>query len=318
MRTTVLIPLHRSAPWRASIAEQLHELTGAAHVIVSDATGADETLKELRDECGHDPRITWLGTRPLAPGWVAHANDLLAQATTEFVMWLPHDDRINAHWVTDAERLLDRHADAVAACGPIQAIQYGSAGRGGAIAIPSFANDSETINRVGAAVDSLLTGRGGDLGIFFRSVVRKSLAPSLPTGLVGDDWADVLWALRLLCIGPVAPMTAVYKKRWHDASTHASWTDYTAEAGRLRRAIAQAMAGLPEPSHSEVLVGVWGRDSERQWAELQRQRIALEEEGQRVDHALAVLRGDFEQSTSWRATAPLRLISGLVRSVRRR
>jgi hypothetical protein len=255
MRTTVLIPLHNSAPWRSSIAEQLHELTDAAHVIVSDATCEDEALRELRDEFGHDPMITWLTSRTLAPGWVAHANDLLARATTEFVMWLPHDDRVDSRWITEAERLLDHHAGAVAACGPIQIIQLGSAGLGGVIAIPDFALDADTISRLDGAVEALLSGRSVDLGVFFRSVTRRSLAPMLPAGLVGDDWADVLWALNLLSIGPVSPMNARYQKRLHDGNTHASWADHTVDAAGLRRAITKALAELPEPFHSDVLAG---------------------------------------------------------------
>ena len=95
MRTTVLIPLHRSEPWFEVVSRNLRTLAPVANLVVSDATGSDDTWERLRARHADLP-ITWLGTRPLEPGWVAHCNDLLARTDTELAMWLPHDDDLTA------------------------------------------------------------------------------------------------------------------------------------------------------------------------------------------------------------------------------
>lgn len=311
MRTTVLIPLHGSAPWRSSLLEQLRALRGVAHVVVSDATGLDSTLDALRRELAIDEdateSITWLGPRPLAPGWAAHATDLLRHATTEFTMWLAHDDGIGPGWIIEAERQLDRSPTAVAACGAIRAIQQDSLGRGWPVLVPQFAAEPDTGRRLTAAVESLLSGRTGDLGVLFRSVVRRAAAPEVPAGLVDDEWADVLWALRLLRGGPVVTLEAAYDKRWHDASAHARWHDHSSDPARLREAVVLALVDGPGPIHLEVAGAVWAR-------EVDELRRALDHE-----HALAhdAVRAEVERSRSWRITAPLRALADLARRRRR-
>ena len=89
MRTTVSIPLHASATWIDTVVEDVRQLAPVARVVVSDATGLDDALDRVRaavaESAGADD-VVWLGPRPLEPGWVAHANDLLARATTDYVM----------------------------------------------------------------------------------------------------------------------------------------------------------------------------------------------------------------------------------------
>lgn len=311
MRTTVLVPLHRSAPWLESLTEQLGALRGTALVIVSDATGADDTLAALRARHGDDPAITWLSPRSLAPGWVSHCNDMLARASTEFVMWLPHDDHIDADWITEAERRLDEQPAAIAACGRIHALQNDSHGRGGAVQLPPFVADPDAHGRLVAAVETLLSGVTADLGVLFRSVTRRALVPPLPAGLEGDDWSDVLWALHLLRLGTVVELSASYGKRWHDASTHFAWGDHTADAAQLRLAVARALTDEPGEARADVLARVWGDDAARSSAALQRER-------EHSAQSLAELRAAIENSRSWRSTAWLRALRDLLPGARRR
>lgn len=307
----MLIPLHQAARWRDQLDEQLTELEGVARIIVSDASGHDETLASLRSS-GNRPHIDWVGPRPLASGWVAHANDLQRRATTEFVMWLPQDDSITRDWILDAEAQLDKEHDAVAACGPIIPLSVDSIGRGAAIAVEPFATLRDPHLRVTSAIDRLLLGQSSELGIFFRSVTRRAIAPPLPRGVVDDDWSDVLWSIRLLTLGPIAAMAPSYGKRWHDHNTHGRWRDHAAEAPEEVRARLIAMLTDLEPDQqARAIASVWTSDV----------RHVREEGDERAEHwrALhAALWRDIQGSGSWRVTAPARALGRFVRRARTR
>lgn len=304
----MLIPLHNSAEWQDALREQLVELQGVARIIVSDATGGDATLDALRAFIDH-PSIDWIGPRALAPGWVAHANDPQGRATTEFVMWLPHDDQITRAWIREAEAHLDLETDAVAACGPIDPLSFDSQGRGEAIDVPSFVTMRDPVDRVATAVDRLLIGQSSELGILFRSVVRRSAAPLLPPGVVGDDWADLLWSLRLLSRGPVAPISARYGKRWHDRNTHGGWGDHTTDNPDLvRAAVSSSIEELSAEDRAHVFTRVWV-------AEVLRLREELERREAYWHAALATLWRDVNRSASWRVTAPARAAASALRAL---
>ena len=308
MRTTVLIPLHHAAQWEEALREQLVELQGVARVIVSDATGGDATLDALRASAD-GPSIDWVGPRALSPGWVAHANDLQSRATTEFVMWLPHDDRITQAWIREAEAHLDIEPEAVAACGPIEPLSLDSRGRGAAIDVPSFMTMRDPVDRVTAAVDRLIIGQSSELGLLFRSVVRRSAAPPLPPGIVGDEWSDLLWSLRLLSRGPVAPISAHYAKRWHDHNTHGGWGDHATDYPELvRAAVSLAIEELGSGNRASVLTRAWVAEVLRDREELQRR----EEYWQAVH---AALWRDVKRSASWRLTAPARAAASALRAL---
>lgn len=307
MRTTVLVPLHRSAAWYDSLADQLKELREVARIIVSDRTGEDDTLARLRAAID-DETIGWIGPRDGERGWVAHCNDLGARALTEFVMWLPHDDRITRDWIREAEAVLDAMPDAVAACGPIVPLSSDSSGRGRLVHIAPFCTLSDAVERSSAAVEHLVTGQSSELGILFRSVVRLRALPTLPPGIIDDDWSDLLWAIRLLTRGQVAPMTAVYGKRWHDTNTHGAWGDHALDhPDRIRRAIATALDELPSDDRASVLTRAW-------IDEVARYRATFQERESYWQAVLVAYRRDVEASASWRATAPAR---SLVRALRR-
>lgn len=306
MKTTVLIPLHHGARWKESLCEQLEELRGVARIIVSDPIGGDTTLDDVRASVDH-PSIEWVGVRSLSPGWVAHANDLQSRASTEFVMWLPQDDRITREWITQAEEHLDRDSDAIAACGPIEPLSRDSQGRGVHVDVPSFVTVCETVDRVATAVDRLIIGQSSELGVLFRSVVRRADVPPLPPGVVGDDWADLLWALRLLSRGSVVPIAASYGKRWHDHNTHGGWRDHAAERPDLvRSAVSSALDRLSAETRSEVLTRAWIADIQRH-----REEFKHREDHWRTVHS--ALWRDVESSASWRLTAPARRSASALR-----
>lgn len=213
MRTTIGIPLHASAQWFDSIVETIERLVGVAHIVVSDATLADDTLERLQTRFAGVGGIEWRRPADLPPGWVAHCNDLLVSARTEYFMWLPHDDSIGQDWITAAEAALDRYPEAILAAGMVEATDAdGNVWRYG---MDERFADPDQGERVRSALRWLWQSNRNALGLPFRGVMRRKLAVRLPEFEVSGAGADLPWAIRMLWRGRFAPLGTVYTKRFH-------------------------------------------------------------------------------------------------------
>lgn len=299
MKTTILLPLHRSHRWKSALIDQVRELQQVAELVISDATENDDTLAELRDEFGDAPRITWLGRRPLADGWRAHANDLIGHVSTPYLMWHSHDDHIGVDWITAAEAVLEEKRDVVAACGPVRSFDDVEPARRLVLDVPSFVELSDSRERIAAALAALLSRRPADLGVLYRSVVRTSAVRPLPPGITDDQYSDVLWALSLVERGPIGRMDAWYTKRWHADSAHSQWTTWDARSPALREILIKQLS----TADLQTVVDAWTVDASLFNAAIESVRL---EERASAAAALASLRDDFERSRSWRITAPFR------------
>jgi hypothetical protein len=294
-RTTVAIPLHASARWFEVVDANLERLAGQAHLVVSDPTGLDDTLARLRAKWEHVDGIEWR-TAPTAPGWVAHCNALLAEATTEFFMWLPHDDEIGPEWIVEAERVLQRDTSVILAVGEITPVE-------GGVEFPfneAFASTDREA-RVAAALADLVRGRAVTLGLLFRSVFRRVDASGLPD----SEWADVPWAIAMLASGGVAQMDAVYRKRWHPSSVSAQWSPMLVAPGFRSMQIARAVSRLGA-SAPDLLARAW----EDEVTPMVARGAALDAKLAALEVELTALR----RTRSWRITAPLRRLRARLRS----
>lgn len=303
LRTRVAIPLHRSRPWLDNIAANVRRLAGHAAVTISDATGEDDSLALLQVELASLPGLAWLGPRSIERGWVSHCNDLLERSAEEFFAWLPHDDEIDADWVTRGESRLDAIPDAVLALGTMEPVHEPGVTVGGMRIepFPPFSASDKTA-RVQRALEECLLGDTSLLGAAFRGVIRRTLAAPLPR--TGDDgeWSDVLWAVRMLTRGPFVAIPSAYGKRWHPASTHASWGDARQRVELRTRWLSVALRDLDPAERESFLTAAWAAES-----------AALQDELTSTSSAASGLRVDFEGSRSWRLTSPLRHLTSLVR-----
>lgn len=268
VRTTVSVPLHGSARWVDSVVANVAGLAPVARVVVSDATGVDDALDRVRAALGATAdAVTWLPPRPLAPGWVAHANDLLARATTPYVMWLPHDDLVGADWVVRSEAALDADPAAALACGTVTSVddEAGIEAPGRDLLPADDLAERDPSGRLAAALRHVMRPEPERLGMLFRAVVRRDAAPPLPvTDVAGDGvWADVLWALQVLAAGHLAPIDAVYRKRWYEGSAHRDWPDLYADPRLRLDLLPAALRSAPPEAQVAALVHGWEEDRRR-------------------------------------------------------
>ncbi|WP_291378071.1 glycosyltransferase family A protein [Demequina sp.] len=303
-RTTVLIPLHRSLPWVEVVERNARALAPVAHVVVSDAGEADDALAVLRDRLADVDQVSFVGRRAIDPGWVAHCNDLQASVTTEFHMWLAHDDEIGADWVVSAERELDANPAATLACGSITELPATEASSVDhqLRRVECAPELSSTDARVrAAAMLSLLAQDAAPLGLLFRSVQRSAATRPLPHR-EGDVFSDVVWALDVVAHAPVVVTTAVYRKRWHPDSEHASWPPLGELPGVRAEWSARAVGALNRDDAVAAVAQAWDD-------ELAREAVALRAALAKREDEISQLHAQIEAmaaTVSWRTTAPLR------------
>lgn len=287
-RTTVAIPLHASARWFEVIDGNLERLAGHAHLVVSDPTGLDDTLPRLRAGREHVEGIEWR-TTATAPGWVAHCNALLAEATTEYFMWLPHDDDVDADWIRESEAALDADPSAVLAIGLTEAV--GEQGSLGVLEIDPRTGYPDVEHRLGAVADIWVDGDLSTLGVAFRGVFRRAAAPPLPRLDDVGSWADPVWAGALVSRGRFVTTPARYLKRYHDANAHATWAAVRHEAMLREALLPELLELLPAATALGMLGATWER------------------ERRRLDTELAAVTDLYTSSRSWRLTRPFRRLS---------
>jgi len=252
MRTTVLIPLHRSAPWRDLVDTNIERLHKHCRILVSDAHEHDDTLTHVRERWARLPHVETVSARELAVGWVAHVNDLIQRVETPFAMWLPHDDEIGPEWITEAERALDRRPDAAIAYGRLEASTRSDPALRVSLAPDPVLASRSRIRRVSRAIAHIEAGDPAQLGILFRGVARRHRVPPMPDRDEHGSWSDIFWALRLLCRGAAVPTNATYSKTWHHSSTVQQWTDARDDRDQLRRDVGRTLAELPASTRRMV------------------------------------------------------------------
>lgn len=309
-RTTVLIPLHLSKPWIEVVERNVRTVMGVADVVVSDVDEHDDALATLRDRLRGVEGVTFLGRRQLENGWVAHCNDLQARTATEFHMWLSHDDEIDADWILEAEAALDVRPEAALACGPIEehaeSPLHGSPGPRVRIVVQQWCTSPDAAVRARGVLTKLREADASALGILFRSVQRVRDTEPLPS-VPGGVLADVAWAVRIMARGPVAPISSVYRKRWHGGSAHASWPALADLEDVLALWAPLAVAELDRGEAVRAIAEAWQVDKDARHKSQLAMQAELTSARARVS-SLSETVTALTSSTSWRVTAPLRWI----------
>ena len=196
----------------------MERLVGNARLIVSDATGDDDTLVRLRGRFGEVEGLTWLGSRPGVVGWVDHCNDIATRSATPYLMWLPHDDEIDVDYLDACRTALHADPGLGAAVGTVVSVPGPGLQERSQPSVPPM----PVVKRYALPAHAYLAE--WNLGLLFRALVRRSAWRPLPHTVAADEWADMVWGYGLALDWPIREIGgATYRKRYHRASAHASW-----------------------------------------------------------------------------------------------
>jgi hypothetical protein len=220
-RLTVAVPLHRSAPWVDTISENLGALPAGSHVLLSDATRADDALSVLRRRFRRNRRVRVIDPPPDA-GWRANYNHLLAHGRTDLFAWLPHDDCISAGYYERLVDALDEHASAALAFGSLLFVGLDHE-------VPWVHPPPPIALGIDRPeYEAVVLARDWNLGVPFRGVFRREWARPVPPTR-DDCFADQVWVFGMALSGRVVEARdAVYVKRFHADNTHKTWTPLSA------------------------------------------------------------------------------------------
>jgi GT2 family glycosyltransferase len=261
-RVVLGIPAHDSERFLAeTLASVAAQDWPSLEIVISDDASSDATPAICREFAARDRRVRLL-RHPERVGWVANYNALLAHATGEYFLWVPHDDLYEPTYVSEMVARLEAQPDAVLAYSAVAAID--AAGRvGGAWS---------GTRRLGAGVPRLrralryLWWAEDEKFIPFRGVIRTAALRRVG-GLAAGAWgafADNLWLFRLVLDGGFehVPRT-LCRKRLHPASVSArqcptlgTWRAYVGAHQGIVRA-----AGLPPLERRALLAAVTLREA---------------------------------------------------------
>lgn len=306
---TILVPLHRSASEFGCVNDNLRRLVPHVRIIVSDPTGEDDTLERLRSLWVDHSNVSFVGSRPLKRGWVAHYIDLLDRCLTTWFMWLPHDDEIDVDYVKRCLVAAKSVPGAIGAFGRIDSI----VGEGLDEVRHPVCPDRVIGGSAEAAVNIV---QRWNLGVAFRGVFQRELVGPLRSTTVNDEWADVVWVFGLLVLSPlVSEPTAVYRKRHHRGTTHAAWR-FDRYVQTVVPFLIDELATVDTAERRRALAGLaeWSGDDAVGRLELARTEMAmhraqsesLESELHCANESIEVLRGEIDtilESRSWRIVA---------------
>ena len=266
MKTTVLIPLYQSQAWIPNLLRNIEELSAVAQIIVSDDTEKDSTLKQLKRHFRNNKNVDFWGKRNTTPGWVAHCNNLKKIASTEYFMWLPHDDSVKSDWILCGEEALTTNHNAVMALG---ALRLSSQEGPEQLLLPSAENEIlDPIERVTKALTRQFVTKEPGFGHSFHGVQRRDLSPDLPTSsseITGQPhgWkADVFWSLEALTIGTFAVIEAEHLKNQHPESESSNW-DLENNVSGFRKELIKHLHHLSHSQQMEIISNVWDAEATR-------------------------------------------------------
>lgn len=222
--TSYLIPLHRSARFADIIADNIAAIVeGDVEIILADRNGDEECIAALRRRFGDAPNIAYVVERDDA-SWVDNMNDLLRRASGRYVRILPHDDSSPAGAHEALIAALEAYPDAVAAYGPVEAIDL-EGNRLPRRDQPNSREDPQARDwRLGDPLPLFWTGRfaGAFKGLFRGDVIRARSLYLRKTPILMHSERAWLFGLGLSGRLQFVPQTMLVK-RYHAQSTHRSW-----------------------------------------------------------------------------------------------
>ena len=244
-KLTIAIPIHQADRWVPGIVENVARAPEWSRVVISDASGLDDSAARLEDLFAGNP-IVEVVKRPDHLDWVAHCNLLLEESLTEFFCWLPQDDILmsDRYFEPLVEALVRDPGVAVA----LPAV-FSVHGRGRFHRRPEFLVRRRSVLRAerdGGGVDFSSASRPpGSLGVIWKGTFRRSMARPMPVVRQGTA-SDVAWAFSMALAGEIVEVPdAIYLKRMHRQSA-TYLNEPTSEAELREVLLGEVDARLPD------------------------------------------------------------------------
>jgi glycosyltransferase involved in cell wall biosynthesis len=254
-RVVVGIPAHQSERF---LPETLNAVAAqdwpALEFVCSDDASTDSTLAICRDFARRDRRVR-VQRHARRVGWVANYNSLLAHATGDYFLWVPHDDLYEPGYVRELVGLLEARPDAVLAFSAALAIDARGHAVGAWRRAPALGAATPRLRRALA----YLWWTEHEKFLPFRGVIRASALRRVG-GLEAGPWgpfADDLWLFRMALAGGLEfDPRALCRKRLHPRSVSATerypLETYRAYLGEYRAIVRSAGLAARE---ARVLLG---------------------------------------------------------------
>ena len=268
-RLTIAIPLHRAERWVENVAGVIELAPEWSEVVVSDATGEDEALEQLRERFAGDGRASFR-PRPERLDWREHCNLLLDESDAEFFCWMPQDDFVEPDdYFSRLVAALEADEEAVLAFAPVGWLVTRGRGNplnsGGYLAIPrKEISPGETVLRDFYPARDLGMGRPEDdalwllehwmAGLIWRGVFRREVARPIPP-FGPADHADLVWCFSMGLAGNLRLVPGLrYFKRFHARSAHRAFGPWNASRHSDQfRAEVEARLGTEPARRDRVL-----------------------------------------------------------------
>ncbi len=218
---TVAIPLYRSRRFLDVIVDNIRNADYPnLEILVGDRHLADDTADQLQARFPGDQRLRFL-TATDELSWVEHYNALLAAASGQYFLWMPHDDSYPAGYIGALVARLEAAPDSVLAFGHCDSARL-EGERTTSLGVPPISP-----GEVWSARSALRLLLGWDLGVAMRGLFRRS--PVVDAGLWirqtrGQAHADSSWLFGVALLGRFEFVPeARCLKRFYPTSTHAQW-----------------------------------------------------------------------------------------------
>lgn len=248
---TLAIPLYRSRPFLEVIAENIRNADYPnLEILIGDRHLADDTVDQLRVSFGGDPRLRFL-TATDELSWVEHYNSLLAAASGQYFLWMPHDDSYPAGYIGALVARLEAAPDALLAFGHCESASLDGE------RLTSLPDPPISPGDVWSARSALRLLLGWNIGIAMRGVFRR--APVVDAGLWirhtrGQAHADTCWLFGMALLGRFEFVEeARCLKRFHRTSTHAQW--HPLPPGELARVLTSYLRDYVPSKRERILAG---------------------------------------------------------------
>lgn len=254
-RLTIAIPLHGAERWIDTVIANVGRAPASCRVVISDASGVDDAVERLDRIFADDERVSVV-KRDTTLDWIAHANLLLDEASTEYFCWLPQDDLVSTQGYFELlVEALDENPDQVLAFPTVMRRISKGMFRRRELEPAAFRPppDLPAGQPVEAAAVRLL--QHWNLGLAWRGVFRTARARQIPST---SFCPDVLWSFSMVLAGGLVWVPeALYLKRFHRGSAHRSmdWEGMET-AQRLYRVELESRLGDEPPRIDLAMTGV--------------------------------------------------------------